>query len=327
MDELGDRAAWAEYATGPGWIAGSYPSWLQGRRSEADSGASSHRDSHVSSATSGPRRSLNRREIGNSLMRLQPVDATIANGKPTSEAATGPSALEENSMLRSSRRSQVIGVPLVEKPRWIPTLPGTLRGSPRRLIGLGVAACIAFVLFGSVQIFPQLAQGTTRSVTSLLKGSPAAVERRLCLGIPLSAVAPLYSVKVGAPSTGYLGSTCDFVPVGMSVKDDDASPLFVVISVNDYGSTYGTFVKKVDFKLSGVGSKAYWDWGPEPQADAPRVVAEKGNVGCTASTNGAVDHTTLAYTIAGGNPVVTNAAGAEFAAKLGVVCSDVFKGK
>ncbi len=45
------------------------------------------------------------------------------------------------------------------------------------------------------------------------------------------------------------------------------------------------------------------------------------------TTNGEVDHTTLPYTISGGNPVVTNAAAAAFAEKMGAVCADVFKGK
>jgi hypothetical protein len=264
--------------------------------------------------------------IGISLMRRRSVDATIVSGTSTPKARQVNGPLEDKSMLRSSRRP-VTSLPLLKKLGWLPVPLGALRDSPRNSIGLGAVVCFALVLFGSVQIRPQPAQGSTRSVTSLLKASPAAVERKLCLAIPMSAVAPLYSVKVGAPKTGYQGSTCDFVPVGLSVSDDDSSPLFVEISINDYGAMYGTFVKKFDHKLSGVGSKAYWDWGPEPEADAPQVVAEKGNVDCTATTNGAVDHTTLAYTIAGGNPVVTTSAGAAFAAKLGVVCSDVFKGK
>ena len=153
-----------------------------------------------------------------------------------------------------------------------------------------------------------------------------AVDRRLCLAIPASAVAPLYSVKVGPPKTGYLGSTCDFVPVGMSVNDDDSSPLFVVINVDDYGQTYGTFDKHADHKLAGVGDKAYW-FERVPGTNAPQVNAEKGKVGCSVSTNGEVDHTTLQYTISGGNPVVTNAAATKFAKQMGVVCADVFKGK
>ena len=104
-----------------------------------------------------------------------------------------------------------------------------------------------------------------------------------------------YSVEVGPPKTGFLGSTCDFTPVGMSVNSDDASPLFVEISVNDYGSMYGT-LNKDDHKLSGIGSKAYWD-SQAPGMDAPQVVAEKGKIDCMVTTNGEVDHTTLPYTI------------------------------
>ncbi len=152
------------------------------------------------------------------------------------------------------------------------------------------------------------------------------VDRRLCLAIPVSAVAPLYTVAVGKPIAHYLGATCYFIPVGMSVQNDDSSPLFVVINVDDYGQTYGTFDKHVDHKLAGIGDKAYW-FERDPGTNAPQVNAEKGKIGCMVSTNGEVDHTTLAYTISGGNPVVANAAAAKFAAKMGVVCADVFKGK
>ena len=111
----------------------------------------------------------------------------------------------------------------------------------------------------------------------------------------------------------------------MSVNDDDASPLFVEISVNDYGQMYGTF-NKDDHKLSGIGNKAYWD-SQAPGMDTPQVVAEKGKIDCMVTTNGEVDHTTLPYTLSGGNPVITNAAAAAFAEKMGAVCADVFKGK
>jgi hypothetical protein len=186
-------------------------------------------------------------------------------------------------------------------------------------------ACVTVVLVASTHAQSQSAQGATLASGSIFKGSPTVVDRRLCLAIPSSAVAPLYSVKVGRPKTGFLGSTCDFVPVGMSVNDGDASPLFVEISVNDYGSMYGTF-NKDDHKLSGIGTKAYWD-SQAPGMDAPQVVAEKGKIDCMVTTNGEVDHTTLSYTISGGNPVVTNAAATKFAEKMGVVCADVFKGK
>jgi hypothetical protein len=190
-----------------------------------------------------------------------------------------------------------------------------------------VIVCLAIMLVGSMLVHAQPAQGAIRSGGSSFKGSPAVVERRLCLSIPTSAVAPLYSIPVGKPMGKYLGATCYFAPIGLSVHDDDSSPVFVEISINDYGAMYGTFNKKFDYKLAGIGKKAYWDWGPEPEADAPQIIAEKGNIDCMVTTNGEVDHTTLVYTMSGGNPVVTNAAGAEFAAKLGVLCSDVFKGK
>jgi hypothetical protein len=203
-------------------------------------------------------------------------------------------------------------------------LPPTTR--LKRSIRALVVACVLVVLVASTQLHLQPAQGATQSTRSIFKGSPLAVERRLCLAIPVSAVAPLYSVKVGPPKGAYQGATCYFIPAGMSVQDDDSSPLFVVINIDDYGQTYGTFDKHVDHKLSGIGDKAYW-FERVPGTNAPQVNAEKGKVGCMASTNGEVDHTTLSYTISGGNPVVTNVAAAKFAAKLGVVCADVFKGK
>jgi hypothetical protein len=188
-----------------------------------------------------------------------------------------------------------------------------------------VGGCLTLMLLAFTQVHSQPAQGAVHSARSVLTASPQAVERRLCLGIPNAAVAPLYSVKVGSPKTGLGGSTCDFVPVGMSVHDDDSSPLFVVVGVNDYGSVYGEF-QKGDHKLSGIGDKSYWD-SQAPGMDAPQFFAKKGNVDCSVSTNGEVDHTTLPYTISGGNPVVTNAAAAKFALKMGAVCAAVFKGK
>jgi hypothetical protein len=194
-----------------------------------------------------------------------------------------------------------------------------------RLARILAIACLSVIVVASTQVRSQPAQGATLAGGSIFKGSPKVVERRLCLAIPMSAVDPLYTVKVGKPTTGFLGSTCDFVQVGKSANDDSASPLFVEIAINDYGQMYGTF-NKDDHKLSGIGDKAYWD-SQAPGMDAPQVIAEKGNIACTVTTNGEVDQTTLPYTVSGGNPVVTNAAAAKFAAKMGVICSDVFKGK
>jgi hypothetical protein len=205
------------------------------------------------------------------------------------------------------------------------SIPGISGRGSAAGVRMLVIACLTVMLLASTQVHSQPAQGAVHSAGSVLKASPQAVERRLCLAIPNAAVAPLYSVKVGPPKTGFEGSTCDFVPVGMSVNDDQASPLFVEIGVNDYGSIYGTF-NKDDHKLSGIGDKSYWD-SQAPGMDAPQFVAEKGKVDCLVTTNGEVDHTTLPYTISGGNPVVTKAAAAKFAEKMGVICTDVFKGK
>lgn len=195
----------------------------------------------------------------------------------------------------------------------------------RRSVRVLAIASLAITLFGGIQAHSQLAQGAILSGGSIFKGSAAVVERRLCMAIPNSAVAPLYSVKVGKPIVGTGGATCDFVPVGMSVSDDSSSPLFILVGVNDFGSVYGNFTEG-DHKLSGVGDKAYWN-SQAPGMDAPEVFAEKGKIDCSATTNGELQNTTLPHTISGGNPVVTNAAASKFAAKVGVICSDVFKGK
>jgi hypothetical protein len=210
------------------------------------------------------------------------------------------------------------------------TMSVTLRisgvgGRISAVVRILAAACLTVLLVAATQVHSRPAQGATLSSGSIFKGSPTVVARRLCLAIPKSAVAPLYSVAVGPPKTGFEGSTCDFVPVGMSVRDDDASPLFVEIGVNDYGSIYGE-LNKDDHKLSGIGDKSYWD-SQAPGMDAPQFIAEKGKIECLVTTNGEVDHTTLRYTISGGNPVVTNAAAAKFALKMGAVCAEVFKGK
>jgi hypothetical protein len=141
----------------------------------------------------------------------------------------------------------------------------------------------------------------------------------------MSAVATLYSVKVGKPTTKFAGATCAFVAVGMTVNNDP-SPLIVTISLVDAGYMYKSN-KSDAHKLSGVGGAAYWTWGSSPGTDAPQVFALKGKIDCEVSTNETVDLTTLPYTTSGGNPVVTTAAAADFAAKLGAICSDVFKGK
>jgi hypothetical protein len=203
---------------------------------------------------------------------------------------------------------------------WIRSFSGD---RTRRSVTSLVIAFLTLALMFASQAHAQPAQGAVRA--SIPKGSPQAVERKLCLAVPNAAVAPLYSVKVGPPKTGFNGSTCYFVPVGMSVNDDQASPLFVEIGVNDYGSIYGQ-LNKDDHKLSGIGDKSYWD-SQAPGMDAPQFVAEKGKVDCEVTTNGEVDHTTLPYTISGGNPVVTSAAAAAFAEKMGAVCAAVFKGK
>jgi hypothetical protein len=176
----------------------------------------------------------------------------------------------------------------------------------------------------------------TRTVAT---GSSGRCRRRICLQRKSSRRRS--SVVSGDPQAGSdcplfgpswqsrnrIFRTCHFVPVGMSVNNNDSSPLFVTVNLADYGSMYGTFNKQFDHKLSGIGDKAYWDWGHEQGADSPQVNAEKGKIDCMVTLNGNVDHTTLSYTESGGNPVVTTASGEVFAKKLGVICADVFKGK
>jgi hypothetical protein len=145
--------------------------------------------------------------------------------------------------------------------------------------------------------------------------------KKLCLGIPASVTGALYKGTVRGPLPGTGGATCQFEPAGRGVPH---GTLFVQLAVGS-GPLWAQYSPGAA-PLPGIGSKAAYLWS-QSSASAPALVAEKGDLDCYATTNGFVDHTTVAYRTAGGIPVVSRGAAAAWAKKLGAVCKAVFRGK
>ncbi len=167
-------------------------------------------------------------------------------------------------------------------------------------------------------------------VASLLLGSTApagvtattpAQAKKLCLAIPASATKLLYKGKVRGPLPGTGGATCQFEPAGKGVPH---GTLFVQLAVGS-GPLWARYSPGAS-RLSGIGSRAAYTWS-QASAGAPGLVAEKGDLDCYVTTNGYIDHTTIASRMSGGTAVVSSAGAAAWAAKLGAVCKAVFRGK
>jgi hypothetical protein len=165
-----------------------------------------------------------------------------------------------------------------------------------------------------------LASPAFAGVTGVPATTPAQA-KKLCLGIPASATKPLYKGKLRGPLPGTGGATCQFEPAGTGVPH---GTLFVQLAVG-LGPLWAQYSPGAS-RLPGIGSKAAYIWS-QASASAPSLVAEKGDLDCYATTNGFVDHTTVAYKVSGGNPVVSKAGAAAWAKKLGAVCNAVFGGK
>jgi hypothetical protein len=186
----------------------------------------------------------------------------------------------------------------------------------RPAIGARTATLAVGVLAASLLL------ATTASAGSgAAPATTPAQAKKLCTGIPPSAVKPLYKGKVRGALAGTGGATCQFEPAGSGVPN---GTLFVQLAVG-FGPLWAQYSAGA-YRIAGVGTKAAYIWSKsEPRA--PGLVAEKGDLDCYVTTNGYVDHTSVAYTTSGGNPVVSKAHAAAWAKKLGAVCNAVFSGK
>lgn len=165
-----------------------------------------------------------------------------------------------------------------------------------------------------------LASAAFAGVTAISATTPAQA-KKLCLGIPASASKPLYKGKVRGPLPGTGGATCQFEPAGSGVPN---GTVFVQLAVG-FGPLWAQYSPGAT-RLPGIGSKAAYLWS-KSSASAPGLIAEKGDLDCYATTNGYIDHTTVAYTMSKGSPVVSRAGAVAWAKKLGAVCNAVFRGK
>jgi hypothetical protein len=196
------------------------------------------------------------------------------------------------------------------------------RSIRQRLLTFGLGAALTLPVAATL-VAPAAsattAMGTDASVHQA--SSSAAAGKKLCLGIPLSTVKPLFLDALNGPTAEKGGTTCEFTPAN---GDSQAATLFIIISPNDYGSTYEEYItNQTHHGLTGFGDKSAFAWSTGP----PTFGAVKGNTSCVVTTQGSVGRTTLTYTMSDGNPVVTEADAAIYAKKMGGVCNAVFRGK
>jgi len=199
------------------------------------------------------------------------------------------------------------------------SISGVLFGKRARTIVLGlglVTLCLGTWQTGS-------SQATVRA-----GGNPVATARKLCKGIPPHDVAPLFKGAVTGPNPGTApldSAVCGFPTVGStySTKGDSGTFAVVTIAIGGEALYFETKGAAKAHPLSGIGDKAIWNFnGPFPQ-----MVAQKGDETCYVSIEGVAPEMTLTYTMSGGNPVVSAAAGKTYAQKMEPICKDVFKGK
>jgi hypothetical protein len=159
-------------------------------------------------------------------------------------------------------------------------------------------------------------------------GNPVAAARKLCKGIPPHDVAPLFKGAVTGPNPGTApldSAVCGFPTAGSTYSKKGNSGTFAVVTIAIGGEAlyFETKAAGKAHPLSGIGDKAIWNFN----GSIPQMVAQKGDKTCFVSISGVVTEMTLTYTMSGGNPVVTAAAGGSYAKKMEPICKDVFKGK
>lgn len=141
-----------------------------------------------------------------------------------------------------------------------------------------------------------------------------------CNAVKLADAQALLIPKITKVELGPTG--CAFERPGQAANGDNLS---VDIRTNDTDhSTYKNLQGMgKNVALSGVGDEAYW-LQPVPDASGPVVSAYKGTTSCVVEPP--ADLSVLTIAKGGNGPIeqVTNAAAAAFAAKMGVLCNDVF---
>ena len=199
------------------------------------------------------------------------------------------------------------------------SISSVLFGKRARTIFLGLG--LMTLCLGTWQT--ESSQATVRA-----GGNPVATARKLCKGIPPHDVAALFKGAVTGPNPGTApldSAVCGFPTAGStySTKGDSGTFAVVTIAIGGDGLYFETKAAAKAHPLSGIGDKAIWNFnGPFPQ-----MVATKGDETCYVSINGVAPEMTLTYTMSGGNPVVSAAAGKTYAQKMEPICKDVFKGK
>jgi hypothetical protein len=200
----------------------------------------------------------------------------------------------------------------------IASIRGVLFGRRARTIVLGLGLMTLYL--GTWQ---QSSQATVRA-----GGNPVATARKLCKGIPPHDVAPLFKGAVTGPNPGTApidSAVCGFPTAGNTYSTKGSSGTFAVvtIAIGGEGLYFQTKAAAKAHPLSGIGDKAIWNFN----GSIPQMVAQKGDETCFVSVSAVVTDTTLTYTMSGGSPVVTAAAGGLYAKKMAPICKDVFKGK
>lgn len=146
-----------------------------------------------------------------------------------------------------------------------------------------------------------------------------------CTAIKLSDVQPLLKATISAidfdPGSAELDPvhkfecTADSISVTIYPEDSSKAQMQTDITAENVPS----------LPLAGVGDDAVWTGGPQMNAktytSTPDVYAHKGSVTCEVQTNGSGLTVPTAPGPLGG---VTTADSAALAAKLGIICNDVF---
>jgi hypothetical protein len=153
-------------------------------------------------------------------------------------------------------------------------------------------------------------------------GGGGGSDAKYCAAMKLPDAQALVKPPVAAAQTGGpLG--CAFLLPGQDINGDnltasvfpgDDSKQFYNSSLKDLGGT--------PTPLPGVGDEA--QWGQIASAAAPEVVAHKGSLTCV--VQGPTDTSTLTVAQTGNGPEynISPSAAADYAAKMGVLCTDMF---
>jgi hypothetical protein len=155
-------------------------------------------------------------------------------------------------------------------------------------------------------------------------GGATGVDAKYCAAIKVADAQVLTTATLSAAKSGGPQS-CAFLLPGQDVSGDN---LTVTVFAGDsskkfYDNSVTELLAGAGTALPGVGDEAEWGQ-PVAGESSPVVVAHKGSLSCVAA--GPADLTPMMIDKTGGGPIyqVSSAAAASFAAKMGVLCNDVF---